>query len=193
MFRRAETAQGRSHHSQKYVQRFRILAAQATQSLGARIQNQRRQFGALTVGRRGGGNPLMETRSQRCLRLGPTLTPGCRRPIILNPIQLSIAVAHKHFQRRGHLDSHATEGGEQGTHAGRYCEEFRRGDADHSERNVIDEDRLFDERLGSPAKRFRLVAKLIAATGTAPGWSSEESMRRAAASDAARPRKIVRR
>src|SRR5205814_5074676 len=57
-------------YRQEYVQRFRILAAQAAQTFGAGIQNQCGQFGALTVGPRRGGNPLMETRSQRCLRLG---------------------------------------------------------------------------------------------------------------------------
>ena len=44
--------------------------AQTAETGGAGIQNQRGQFGALTVGGRGGGNPLMETRRERRLRLG---------------------------------------------------------------------------------------------------------------------------
>src|SRR5438046_7219582 len=42
---------------------------------------------------------------------------------------------------------------------------------------------------GGPPKRFWLVAKLITATGAAPGRSSSESIRRPAAGDTARPRK----
>src|SRR5260370_800921 len=43
--------------------------------------------------------------------------------------------------------------------------------------------------LGGPPKRFWLAAKLITATGAAPGRSSSDSIRRPAAGDTARPRK----
>src|SRR5213078_1167061 len=42
---------------------------------------------------------------------------------------------------------------------------------------------------GGPPKRFWLVAKLITATGAAPGRSSSESIGRPAAGDTAKPRK----
>jgi hypothetical protein len=66
---RARDRQDQSHHRQEHVQRLGVLSPQTAQTGGAGIQDQRGQFCTLPVGSRGGGNPLMKTRSQRCLRL----------------------------------------------------------------------------------------------------------------------------
>jgi len=125
-----------------------ILAAQATQTGGAGIQNQRGQFGAFTVGRCGGGNPLMETRSQRCLRLGHAYA-GTQTAHHFDPVEVSVGICtsrsgtvHEQIRvqrkvevrRRRRIDS----------------EEFRRRHADHREGHIIDENRLSDRTRRSP-------------------------------------------
>ena len=99
---RARDRQDQSHHRQEYVQRLRILAAQAAQTFGAGIQNQRGQFGALAVGLRRGGNPLMETRSQRCLRLGHA-DAGTQTAHHFDPVEVFVAI---HASRSGAVHEH---------------------------------------------------------------------------------------
>ena len=123
-------------------------AAQAAQTGGAGIQHQRGQFGALTVGRRGGGNPLMETRSQRCLRLGHAYA-GTQTAHHFDPVEVSVAI---HTSRSGavHEQIRVQRKVEVRRRRRVDSEEFRRRNADHREGHVIDENRLSDRIRRSP-------------------------------------------
>ena len=145
---RARDRQDQSHHRQQHVQRPGILAAQTAQTGGAGIQNQRGQFGALTVGGRGGGNPLMETRRQRCLRLGHAYA-GTQTAHHFDPVEVSVGI---HTGRPGAVHEQIRVQRKIEVRRRRWIdsEEFRRRHADHREGHVIDENRLSNRTRRSP-------------------------------------------
>jgi hypothetical protein len=112
------------------------------------IQHQRGQFGELTVGRRSGGNPLMETRSQRCLRLGHGCA-GTQTAHHFDPVEVWVAI---HTTRPGtvHEQNRVQRKVKVGRRRRIDSEEFRRRHADHREGHIIDENRLSDRTRRSP-------------------------------------------
>src|SRR5207247_7154403 len=96
---------------------------------------------------------LMETRRQRCLRLGHAYA-GTQAAHHFNPVEVSVAI---HTSRSGTVYKHirVQRKVEVRRHRRVYSNEFRRRDADHREGNVIDENRL--------SNRIRRSSKAILA------------------------------
>ncbi len=82
----------------------------------------------------------METRSQRCLRLGHAYT-GTQAAHHFDPVEVFVAI---HMSRPGAVYEHIRTQRKVDVRRHRRVdsEEFRRRDADHREGNVIDENRL---------------------------------------------------